>query len=247
MKRENKIFKKEIFLQIIIPCIAVIFLVLLLSNVIDFFTFNRNYFTTDVLQLISTIIIAFVGVYLYFEKNRDQELNYLELNLNTIHEQEYLKIRTEVNNQTFFDRDIVFACLFISKSESGFLETINKELKSNFKYTNNIIELLHKEAVVTKNFAFIPLPYYYFENVKVGNEKLIFEVTIATDEKNDMMNFFDVRFFVFRKSNELNPYHRSVSCSFGIHGDLNLKHLNFNLNRNYSKTNNSTNKKITSN
>jgi hypothetical protein len=237
MKRQNKIFKRDILLNAVLPCIAIILIILILSKVIFFNKIAKDNLTIEVLQLIFTVIIAFVGFYVYLHKNRDEELNYLEQNLSVINEQEYLKIRTEVNNPTLFDRDIDFACLFVTKSGASFIETINKELKSNFECTNTIAELLHKETVVTRNFAFIPLPYYYSENVKVGNEKLIFEVPIATDEKNNMMNFFDVRFFVFRKSGELNPYHRSVSCSFGIDGELNLTYLKYNQNRNSLKTN----------
>ena len=226
-KRENKIIKTDILYKIVIPCAIVIMIILFLTQTL---TINLNItgvFSVELLQLISAVIIAFVGIYIFLNRNRDEELNYLELGLNVIEENGYLKIRTELSNPTNFDRDVYFALLIISKSSESFLEIINSELQYNFKDTNSLIGLKDRSICLKENFAFIPLEYYFIENVRVGNEKLIYEVPINSDVINkDDMNFFDVRFFVFRDRKELNSYHRSVACSFGIKGKLNLDHLN---------------------
>jgi len=223
MRREYKIIKTDILYKIVIPCAIVIMLILFVTQTL---TINLNItgvFSVELLQLISAVIIAFVGIYIFLNRNRDEELNYLELNLNVIDENGYLKVRTELSNPTNFDRDVYFALLIISKSSESFLEIINSELQYNFKDTNSLIGLKDRAIYLKENFAFIPLEYYFIENVRVGNEKLIYEVPINSDViDKDELNFFDVRFFVFRDRKDLNSYHRSVACSFGIKGNLNL-------------------------
>jgi hypothetical protein len=226
MQRQKKIIKTDILYKVVIPCAVVIILILFLSNIL---TLKLNFtgdFSAELLHLISAVIIAFVGVYLYVYKNRDEELNYLELGLEVIHEEEYLKVRTELSNPTDFDRDVYSAFLIISKSGSPILDIVNSEFQYNFTDTNSLIGLKDKSIHLKENFAFIPLKYYFQENVRVGNEKLIYEVPIKSRRNtNNELNFFDVRFFVFRDRKDLNTYHRSVACSFGIKGNLNLDHL----------------------
>lgn len=227
MKRENKIIKTDILYKVVIPCAIVIILILLATKTLTLNLNINRVFSVELLQFISTVIIAFVGIYLYLHRNRDEELNYLELNLNVIDENGYLKVRTELSNPTNFDRDVYFAMLIISKSGEPFLDIINSELQFNFKDTNSLIGLKDKSIYLKENFAFIPLKYYFKENIRVGNEKLIYEVPIKSKRNtNNDMNFFDVRFFMFRERKDLNSYHRSVACSFGIKGNLNLGHLN---------------------
>lgn len=226
-KRENKIIKTDILYKVVIPCAIIIMLILLVNKTLTLNLKITGVFSVELLQLISAIIIAFVGVYLYLHRNRDEELNYLELNLNVIDENGYLKVRTELSNPTNFDRDVYFALLIISKSGEPFLDIINSELQYNFKDTNSLIGLKDKSIYLKENFAFIPLKYYFKENIRVGNEKLIYEVPINSDDiDEDDLSFFDVRFFVFRGQEEINSYHRSVACSFGIKGNLKLDHLN---------------------
>lgn len=226
MKRQNKIIKRDILLKAVLPCLVIVLIILLLGNVIVFNPIAIDEkITFDLLQLILTVIIAFVGFYVYLNRNRDEELNYLELGLNVVHEGKYLKVRTSVFNPTPFDREIYFAFLIISKTEESFLDALNKKLDFTFKDTNSLYNLKNKKSMVSNDFAFIPLPYYFEENVQVGNEKLIYEIPLVAIGANGNINFFDVRFFVFRNTKDLNQYHRSLSSSFGINGNLKLEHL----------------------
>ncbi len=226
-KRENKIIKTDIFYKVVIPCTLVIIIILFLSKTFSLNINVTNNLSVELLELISTIIIAFVGIYIYLNRNRDEELNYLELNLNVIDENGYLKLRTEVTNPTRFDREIYFACLIVNRSELSFLDILNEKMDTKINDPNSIYKLNGNPLKISRDFAFIPLKYYYEENVRVGNEKLIYEVPIKSNNNTeDNLNFFDVRFFVFRGQEEINSYHRSVVCSFGIRGNLNLDHLN---------------------
>jgi ABC-type nickel/cobalt efflux system permease component RcnA len=226
-KRENKIIKTDILYKVIIPCIVVIMLILLIIKTLTLKLNITGVFSAELLQLISTVIIAFVGIYIFLNRNRDEELNYLELNLNVIDENGYLKLRTEVTNPTQFDREIYFACLIVNRTNLSFLDILNKKINTKITDPNSIYELKGHPLKISRDFAFIPLKYFYEENVWVGNEKLIYEVPIKSkDITHDHLNFFDVRFFVFRERKDLKSYHRSVACSFGIKGNLNLDHLN---------------------
>lgn len=235
MKRENKMIKTDILYKVVIPCIVVILLILLLSDKLTLSLNINGVFSVELLQLISTVIIAFVGIYLYLNRNRDEELNYLELNINVIDENGYLKLRTEVINPTQFDREIYFACLIINKSDLSFIDILNKKIGIKITDPNSIYELKGHPLKIFRDFAFIPLKYYYEENARVGNEKLIYEVPIKIiNNTENNLNFFDVRFFVFRGQEEINNYHRSVACSFGVKSYFDLNHLNA-LNSNLKK------------
>ncbi len=95
MKRENNIIKTDILNKVVIPCVIVILLILLATKTLTLNLNINGVFSVELLQLISTVIIAFVGIYLYLYRNRDEELNYLELNLNVVDENGYLKVRTQ--------------------------------------------------------------------------------------------------------------------------------------------------------
>lgn len=225
MERKNKIIKKDILIKVVIPCFVVIMIILLLNNIIIINHFKINKISIDLLQLITAIIVTFIGFYVFLNKNRDDELNYLELDLNVLQEENYLRIKTSINNPTNFDRDINFAFLIISRTDKSFLYTLNQVLNTNYENTNNLIYLKNNQFVFTDEFAFIPLKYYYKENIKIGNEKLIYEIPISSKENDLEMKFYNVRFFVYPSLKDLNSYHRCVSSSFGINGNLNLKHV----------------------
>ncbi len=226
MKRENKIINKDLLIRVIIPCLGIIMLLLFLTDVINGFNVDSSALNIELLHLISIVVIGFVGVYVYVNKNTEEELNHLELNLNIIHESAYLKIRTEAYNPTIYDRQIKFSFIVINRFGESYLDKLNEEVELNIESPNDLIKLVKSNQILKRDFAFIPLPYYNEENFQVGNEKLIYEVPIFYDNNRiDDPTFYEVRFFIFRKSDDPNPLHRIVSCSFGINGNLNLNHL----------------------
>jgi hypothetical protein len=226
MKRENKIINRGLLIKVVIPCSLVIILILILTGEIKGLNDDYSVLNIELLHLISIVVISFVGIYVYVNKNTEEELNHLELNMNIINESNYLKIRTEAYNPTIYDRHIKFSFIVINKFGESYLDKLNKEMEFHLESPEDLIKLEKSNQILKREFAFIPLPYYNEENFHVGNEKLIYEVPIFFDNNRiDDPTFFEVRFFVFRKSDDLNPLHRIVSCSFGINGNLNLDHL----------------------
>jgi hypothetical protein len=178
----------------------------------------------ELYQLILSIIVSITATALFLKKNRDHAADYLIQDLEILEYSCYKKIRTTLVNPTPFDRKIDFAFLIITKEDTDILDEIKNNMNKSFCSTNKLNKLKYHGALINENFAFIPLSYYTSENIKVGNEKLIFEVGIATNfinksgqnnsEVKNVSKFYNVRFFVFRPETDLNSYHRSVSAVF---------------------------------
>lgn len=233
MKRKSIIPIKTSGIIIIILSIIVLLFILNWSGVLLLdFSVHTDKITISLLSLLWTIVMAFIALYLYTKSNQDEERNFLELNLNIISENNYTKIRTEATNKTKFDREIAFAFLLITKTNSDLLETVNDKFQTNFEKSNDFISLKNNQLFSDNDFAFIPLPYFFSENIQVGNEKLIFEVPMKTSLNDNNLTFFDARFFVFRNSNDLNGLHRSVSVSFSTSCGLKIENTNKNNNLN---------------
>ena len=238
MKRKNIIPIKTSGTIILVLSIIVLLFILNWSGVwlLDY-SIHTDKITTTLLSLLWTIVMAFIALYLYIKNNLDEERNYLELNLNVIAENNYLKIRTEATNSTKFDRDIAFAFLLITKTNSDLLATVNDKFQTNFEKSNDFISLKNNQLFSDNDFAFIPLPYYFSENVHVGNEKLLFEIPLQSSINESNLTFFDARFFVFRNANDLNGLHRSVSVSFALSGGLKIENIKKSLNSNFKNKN----------
>lgn len=132
-----------------------------------------------------------------------------------------ITIKTEVKNETNIDREIYASFLVITKQGSKIVEEVNNNLNESFNYTNNFSNLKFSENVINEEFAFIQLPYYYSENVKVGNEDLSYSIgSIFEDTNSTNSLIYEVRFFVFRNPNDTNPYHRSVQTIFSTNIEL---------------------------
>jgi hypothetical protein len=161
-----------------------------------------------------SVLVSFVAVVLYFKKDKDNFDDYLIQNIEIVDVSNYQKIRTSLFNPTPFDREIYFSCLIITKEGADILKEVNSNLRYTFTSTNSFSELLDKNILINNDFAFIPITYYFEENINVGNEKLLFEFLIDSDLNGQNTNNYNVRFFVFRPKSDSNSYHRSVSAVF---------------------------------
>ena len=171
-------------------------------------------------KLGGSILLSIVAVILYLRKDKDNAHDYLIQEIEVFNLVDYQKIRTSVHNMTPFDRTIDAAFLIITKQGTDIISEINNNLKTDFEHTNSLIELKNVNTQIKIDFAFIQLHYYSKENIHVGNEKLTFEIALDHHQeynKDDSgLNFYDVRFFVFRPKTDTNVYHRNVSAVFGI-------------------------------
>ena len=127
-------------------------------------------------------------------------------------------IHTKVVNDVTVKKGIKHSFLLITKKDckNDFLTQTNKCLNSKFEFTNEFVETKHLKKLFKESFAFIPLEYYFSENIAVGNEILQFSHTLTQFEIDSIKTTlndneeFEVRFFVF--SSESHP-HRSVATT----------------------------------
>ncbi|HBG71667.1 MAG: hypothetical protein A2W93_06850 [Bacteroidetes bacterium GWF2_43_63] len=188
---------------------------------------NRNSVTVEFFHLIWVVLITLAGVLLFYYSDRDEQMNYLKLNICVLNSGEDQKIRTELSNPTKYDRDIDCAFIVITECNVDLLEAINTNLNKSFKYTNYLNELKHQDLYYDDTFAFIPLNYYTDENVNIADEQLIFEIPIKRSYDNNPENvkYFYARFFVYRDKRDLKAYHRSVGATFIHQGILDFSHI----------------------
>lgn len=100
---------------------------------------------------------------------------------------------------------------------------MNKELRQEFESTTEFVNLKRTKSVIKPSFAFIHLPYYYSENIKVGNEDLSFSIGgfESSNSESRTKQIYEVRFFVYRNVDDINYYHRSVQTCFSTCINLN--------------------------
>lgn len=168
----------------------------------------------ELYTLIWSIFVSLAAVILYLKRDKDDSNDYLIQNIEILDVLDYQKIRTSLSNPTPFNREIYFSCLIITKEGADILKEVNDNLKCTFTSTNTFSELRYTHIIINNHFAFIPITYYFEENINVGNEKLLFELMIDSDLNAQNTNNYNVRFFVFRPKSDSNSYHRSVSAVF---------------------------------
>lgn len=209
----NKV--KEPFLIAFTAAIIVLFL----NNYLCFTLFNYPLTNDDILSLIQIGVTIIGGVWalrIYNISKRKEKNDFLKTYAVAEVENQFIKIKTEVQNETNTDREITASFIIIIKQGEDILDKTNTMLNQNFKSTTKFIHLKDSKNIINESFAFIQLPYYTSENIKVGNEDLSFSLGgfEKVNSVNPTQKIYEVRFFVYRKSNSINPYHRCVQTCF---------------------------------
>ena len=135
-------------------------------------------------------------------------------------------IKTKVWNDVNEGKGIKFALLVITPFSIGrtdvqFTEDLNriseKLIQQNkVEVTDDLIHWLNSAPFFQEDHYFIPLPFYYIENISIGNEDLTFEVDVDAVNKEEprlKTGTYSVRFFVFSNGDHL---HRSTHCILKI-------------------------------
>lgn len=127
-------------------------------------------------------------------------------------------IDTTVLNDVSIDKGIFHSFLLITKKDDDthFMRQANQNLETNFKCTNDLIGTSPFIKRLAQGFAYIPLPFFYSENLKVGNEILQFSYSLSINElaiikpNQNTTEHYEVRFFIFRDDG---GYHRSTESA----------------------------------
>jgi hypothetical protein len=113
---------------------------------------------------------------------------------------------TSITNRSIFKREISNSFIIISKSDNDFLDELKKLFpQKEINYTNDLKDI--KEKSNNEKIYFIPVDFYYSENVRIADEDLSYSVDL--EPLNIPDGSYEVRFFVFPKAKRL---HRSSQC-----------------------------------
>ncbi len=154
---------------------------------------------------------------LFFWSLYKETHTYLKIKVVFKKDNDFLSIYTEVENERkVFSKKIDNAFLIISKENTEIMDEGNKireHLKlsnENFIHTTDFKILKNETPVYLDNIAFVPLPFYYEENICIGDERLSWSCPI--DSKQLEQGIYYVRLFVYRKYR----YHRIVQDIFKL-------------------------------
>ena len=181
-----------------------------------------------------TIFVVIGALWKYWETKRLHDETVLKNEFDSVKLKimiEYINtnipiIHTQIINDVKLDKGIKHAFLLISKKNgsNNFLFQINENLGTDFNCTNDLIGTAPIVKKLSKGFAYIPLPFYYNENIVVGNEILQFSYSITHDELElinselNLTHHYEVRFFIFRTDG---GYHRSTATALILFSTIN--------------------------
>jgi hypothetical protein len=141
-----------------------------------------------------------------------EEMNgYLKIKIEANNENDRCYVRTEIENTSKWSRkNIDNAFIIVSPGngdliESGQLIAQCLGIKARIENTNDFGKLISSQSIYYKEqYAFIPLDFYYSENIAIGDEKLTYCCSI--DNTQLQVGCYSVRFYIYQK----NRYHRST-------------------------------------
>lgn len=128
--------------------------------------------------------------------------SYLILNLEISSQDEVYLLKTGVENNSYFTKRIENSFLIIAPENEDIVSVGNKIFNGIYQTeitsTNELIYLTYNDKFsISKEILFIPMNFYFLENIGVGNEKLNYTSFINSNELKK--GNYSVRFFVFDK------------------------------------------------
>ena len=131
----------------------------------------------------------------------------------------WASVLTTVENKGSRPKSITYSLLLVGPEEEDPVETANKiaseaGLGICLKYTNDLAHIKIARSLYGHERALIPIPFYYRENISIGDEVLTYRASI--DARKLARNVpYSVRFYLF----ESGRLHRSTHDSFINGGD----------------------------
>jgi hypothetical protein len=126
----------------------------------------------------------------------------------------WVTVLTCVENRSNRAKDISYALLLVGPESESPLATaalLEATIKSGrqLQFTNDLAHLRVEGPVFVQGRGLIPLPYYFSENVAIGDETLTYRVPIPVDGLSPGTPY-SVRFFLFAEGR----LHRSTQECF---------------------------------
>jgi hypothetical protein len=167
-------------------------------------------FKSVIIQYATLILTGFGLVAFWYEYTKNKN-DFLDTSIDVENKITFYKIKTQVFNKSGLRKDVSYALLFISKQcippVTAMNQTLNKiQVPIQFKHTNDFEQL--KEQIDcpthTTNTYVIPLPFYYDENVRIGNESPAYTFSFNNTDGVAGANILEdgiytARFFIYCK------------------------------------------------
>ncbi len=126
----------------------------------------------------------------------------------------WVTILTSVDNKGNRSKDLSYACLLVGPENESPLVTAQEvaevaDYSGDLQYTNDLSNFRPTSSVYADGRVLIPLPFYYSESIRVGDETLTYRSPLDVRQLRAGVPY-SVRFFVFAK----NRFHRSTHDCF---------------------------------
>ena len=162
------------------------------------------------------ILGASLGILAFVWKIYDVLSSYLYIGIDVGEKSDnYQIIKTKVENRAMKTKEIDNAVLLVGPEDEDPRQTYNKLMgfersDDQVKSTNAIAEnKLEEQVEDNKGRIVMPLPFYYDENVQIGDEVVNYCVPIDTKNMQDGTPY-SARFFIWAAGR----YHRSTQVCF---------------------------------
>lgn len=169
----------------------------------------------ETLKLVIVLIGAIAGIVSLIWRFVDEVKSYLKIEILTEVRKEGVSFLTKVENKGNKAKRIDNALLLVGLYSESPIETFKKiceanSLSSTVNFTNDFEEIQFIKPMYDKDGRiFIPLPFYYIENIDIADEEISYKAFV---EENIFKKHtpYSVRFFIFEK----NRLHRTTHNMF---------------------------------
>ena len=207
---------------VLILFLGLAFSVCLCDYIIFFINGTIKEFHSDALKILGGALVFGFGYYKYFTLKENEQNEFVKIELAAKLEEDYLMIDTKVENNVNLKKRIKHACLIINSeneeddffgSWQRFFNTRNEPIMINstddFINTKNIDNIMASET-----HAYIPLPFYYSENICIGNETVCFRASLRTNSLTVETRPYSIRMLVYSEDEHR---HRTTHTSIILH------------------------------
>ncbi len=168
------------------------------------------------------IVGAILGIIAFFWRVKDHFTSYLHCDLSVLkNNKNDISANTSVENKGVSKKVIENALILVGPESESPIVTFNKLApdKKSVNYTNDIAKIRLKEKYIdNEGRQIIPLPFYYSENVHIGDETISYRAPIDTQPMKSG-EIYSVRFYIYGEGR----LHRSTHDSFRFEKEGNKK------------------------
>lgn len=171
---------------------------------------KRDALNLNATKTLIAIVGGILGAIAFFWRLFDAFANYLQIDLDLSVENGFVIARTSVENKGVWSKRITNALLLIGPESEEPISTAQALFpKLQFPFTDQFKNIHQAKQVGVR--AAIPLPSYYKENVRIGDENIGYDSPVALQSFQEG-EAYSVRFLVFGGWR----FHRSTQRAFVV-------------------------------